>query len=203
MMNRPGYDLSLRALFYCCRMISAQQGVEFTTDRDDPVKYGNIKKVYSIWICTETSQNRANSIEKYDLRRTFLAGMNEDTPRYDIMNAVLVNISRTHDTGGTDNELIRLLTDLFDERLSGAEKVGRLKSDYGLKTTREVEREVDDMCTYGAAMENKGMEKGLEILVRSLKYHAKDFESLYADVIRNEEYKSVTREEVKRYMQEV
>ena len=87
------------------------------------------------------------------------------------------------------------------------------------------------MCTYGAAMENKGMEKGLEkglqkgmekglekgmekglqkgmekgleILVRSLKYHAKDFESLYADVIRNEEYKSVTREEVKRYMQEV
>ena len=32
---------------------------------------------------------------------------------------------------------------------------------------------------------------------------AKDFESLYADVIRNEEYKSVTREEVKRYMQEV
>lgn len=225
--DRPGYDLSLRALFYCCRMISAQQGVEFTTDRDDPVKYGNIKKVYSIWICTETSQNRANSIEKYDLRRTFLAGMNEDTPRYDIMNAVLVNISRTHDTGGTDNELIRLLTDLFDERLSGAEKVGRLKSDYGLKTTREVEREVDDMCTYGAAMENKGMEKGLQkgmekgmqkgmekgmekglekglqILVRSLKYHAKDFESLYADVIRNEEYKSVTREEVKRYMQEV
>lgn len=79
------------------------------------------------------------------------------------------------------------------------------------------------MCTYGAAMENKGMEKGLQkgmekgmqkgmekgmekglqILVRSLKYHAKDFESLYADVIRNEEYKSVTREEVKRYMQEV
>lgn len=47
------------------------------------------------------------------------------------------------------------------------------------------------------------MQKGLEILVRSLKYHAKDFESLYADVIRNEEYKSVTREEVKRYMQEV
>ena len=79
------------------------------------------------------------------------------------------------------------------------------------------------MCTYGAAMENKGMEKGLQkgmekgmqkgmekgmekglqILVRSLKYHTKDFESLYADVIRNEEYKSVTREEVKRYMQEV
>ena len=24
--DKPGYDISLRALFYCCRMISAQQG---------------------------------------------------------------------------------------------------------------------------------------------------------------------------------
>lgn len=44
--DKPGYDISLRALFYCCRMISAQQGVEFTTDSDDPVKYGSICKVF-------------------------------------------------------------------------------------------------------------------------------------------------------------
>ena len=125
--DKPGYDISLRALFYCCRMISAQQGVEFTTDADDPVKYGNIRKVYSIWICTETAQKRANSIEKYGLERTFLVGSNENAPRYDIMNAIVINKSKVHDTGGTQNELIRLLTDLFDERLNGAEKVKKLK----------------------------------------------------------------------------
>ena len=62
--DKTGYDISMRTLFYCCRMISSQQGVEFSTDAEDPVKYGNIKKVYSIWICAETAEKRANSIVK-------------------------------------------------------------------------------------------------------------------------------------------
>ena len=95
--DKPGYDLSLRALFYCCRMISAQQGVEFSTDADDPVKYGNIKKVYSIWICTDTAQKRANTIERYGIDRSMILGNSPDNPRYDIMNAVIVNISGNHD----------------------------------------------------------------------------------------------------------
>lgn len=143
-------------------MISAQQGVEFTTDSDDPVKYGNIKKVYSIWLCTETAQSRANSIEKYDISRDFLVGTNNDNPRYDIMTAIIINISGKHETGGTQNELIRMLTDLFDERLDGIAKVNRLKDAYGLKLTRNVESEVSDMCSYATAMETKGIEKGIE-----------------------------------------
>ncbi len=157
--DKPGYDISLRALFYCCRMISAQQGVEFTTDSDDSIKYGNIKKVYSIWICTDTAQKRANSIEKYSINREFLVGTNLDTPRYDILNAIVINISGKHDTSGTDNELIQMLTDLFDERMDGSAKVDKLRK-YGLKLTKDVESEVSEMCTYATAMENKGIEKG-------------------------------------------
>ncbi|SFC89930.1 hypothetical protein [Butyrivibrio sp. YAB3001] len=197
--DKPGYDIPLRALFYCCRMISAQQGVEFTTDTDDPVKYGNIKKVYSIWLCTETAQCRANSIEKYDIKREFVVGSNSDDPRYDIMTAVIINISEKHDTQGSNNELIHLLTDLFDERIKGADKVVKLKDTYGLKLTREVESEVSEMCTYATAMENKGIEKGLKALVQSLKGYIGDFESLYAAVIKNEEYSKVTREQVMKY----
>ena len=78
------------------------------------------------------------------------------------MNAILINISKVHDTGGTQNELIRLLTDLFDERLSGAEKVEKLKDDYDLKMTKQIERKVEDMCTYSIAMEKKGIEQGME-----------------------------------------
>ena len=156
--DKPGYDIPLRALFYCARMISSQQGREFSTHADDSVKYGNIKKVYSIWICTEAAQKRANSIEKYDIRRGFLVGKNEDNPRYDILNAVLINISEKHDTGGTDNETIKLLTDLFDERISGEDKVKRLQENYGLPMTREY-KEVIGMCTYADAIERKGIEK--------------------------------------------
>ena len=159
--DQPGYDISLRALFYCARMISSQQGKEFTTHKDDPIKYGNIKKVYSIWICTETAQKRANSIEKYDIKRDFLVGYNDDNPRYDILTAILINISEKHDTAGTDNETIKLLTDLFDERMTGEVKAARLQENYGLSMTREYE-EVIGMCTYADAIEQKGIEKGIE-----------------------------------------
>ncbi len=60
-------------------------------------------------------------------------------------------------------------TNLFDERQDGTEKINRLKDGYGLKPTREVESEVSEMCSYVTAMENKGIEKGLEPLVQSLK----------------------------------
>jgi hypothetical protein len=68
-----------------------------------------------------------------------------------------------------------------------------------LRLTKEVESEVTDMCTYATAMENKGIEKGLKALVRSLKDYIKDFDSLYKAVTRNEDYKDVSREEVMKY----
>ena len=208
--DKPGYDLPLRALFYCCRMISAQQGVEFTTDSDDPVKYGNIKKVYSIWLCTEAAQTRANSIEIYDIDRRFLYGSNADDPRYDILNAIIIYISEKHDSENTENEMIRLLTDLFDERINGADKVRKLKSVYGLNMTKKVESEVTNLCTYATAIENKGIEKGIEkekerglkVLVHSLKVYVSDFDELFTAVIKNEEYENVSRETVMKYYSE-
>ena len=41
--DKPGYDISLRALFYCCRMISAHQRVEFSTDTEDPIRHEKVK----------------------------------------------------------------------------------------------------------------------------------------------------------------
>ena len=213
--DKPGYDLPLRALFYCCRMISAQQGVEFTTDSDDPVKYGNIKKVYSIWLCTEAAQTRANSIEIYDIDRRFLYGSNSDSPRYDILNAIIIYISEKHDSEKAENGLIMMLTYLFDEQVNVADKVKNLKYVYGLNVTKEVESEVTDLCSYADAIENKGIEKGiqqgidkgfkkgmesgLKALVKSLKSYVSDFDELYTAVTKNEDYEKVSREDVMKY----
>lgn len=60
---------------------------------------------------------------------------------------------------GTDNETIKLLTDLFDERMTGEVKVAKLQEHYGLPMTREYE-EVIGMCTYADAIEQKGIVKG-------------------------------------------
>ncbi len=201
--DSPGYDIPLRGLFYCCRMISAQLGVEFSTDKDDPVKYGNIKKVYSIWICTESAQKRANSIERYELKKDLIVGRNNDNPRYDIINTTIINISKNHDYDDTECEIIKLLTSLFDDTLDAGTKISELENRYGLPLTKEVKEEVTKMCTYATSIENKGiskgMEKGLRALVNSLKAYIKDFDSLYEAIIQNEEYANVSKEQVKKY----
>ena len=158
--EHPGYDISLRALFYCFRMISAQQGVEFTTNKEDKAKFGNIKKVYSIWICTESAQKRANTIESYRLNREFLLGKNNDSPRYDIMNAVIIHLSKKHDVAGTESKMIRMLTDLLDERINGNDKIIRLR-EYDIPVTKKIQKEVGKMCTYAEGIENKGYKKGI------------------------------------------
>ena len=51
------YPLTSRAEYYSARLISSQKGREFT----DP-HYGDIKKVYSIWVCTNPPRYRENTI---------------------------------------------------------------------------------------------------------------------------------------------
>ncbi len=59
------------------------------------------------------------------------------------------------------------------------------------------------MCTYGASIARKnaqiGLDQGLKALVSSLKKYIKDFDALYKEVISNEEYSRMTKEEVKKY----
>lgn len=159
--DKPGYDIPLRALFYCCRMVSAQLGQEFTLHKDDPVKYGNLKKVYSIFICSGTAQIRANSIEKYRIAREMLYGANPDNPRYDLMNAVVINISRTRNTGENANALIALLTDLLNESMDTERKLRVLQEQHGIPMTEEIEEEVREMCTYTASVLEQGKELGI------------------------------------------
>lgn len=159
--TNPGYHISERAIFYCSRMISAQLDTEFTNHSADKVKYGNLKKVYSIWICTETTASKASTIERYKLEKTVYP-MDRKTPdtRYDLMEAIIINISKNHDTKDSESYIIKLLTDLFDETVDGKQKVIDLKKNYGLPTTIEFEEEVEDMTAYTASVEQKGISKG-------------------------------------------
>ena len=55
----PGYPLLMRGVYYCCRMVSAQYGREFTGPN-----YGKLKKVYSIWICMNPPKGKENTINR-------------------------------------------------------------------------------------------------------------------------------------------
>lgn len=168
--ENPGYDIPVRGLYYGCRMISSQLSTEFSVDTNDPVKYGNVKKVYSIFICTETSQKRANCIEKYSIKKEMLCGENNDSPRYDLLSAIIVNLSRKHDCGNTDNKLIHFLTDLFNEEIPGNKKIDLLEKEYHLRLTEEIEKEVLTMCTYTTSVkENASANERARMIKRLLK----------------------------------
>lgn len=58
--SHTGYPLVMRAIYYCCRMISAQNGPDFTNSH-----YEKIKKVYSIFISTTPRKKEKNTINRY------------------------------------------------------------------------------------------------------------------------------------------
>ena len=97
-----------------------------------------------------------------------LCGENSDSPRYDLLSAVIINLSKYHDYSNTDNKLIHFLTDLFNEKISGDEKVDLLEKEYHLRLTEEIEKEVLTMCTYTTSIKEKGIEEGIARNIKTL-----------------------------------
>ena len=92
---KPGYPLTKRAIYYCSRMISAQHGPIFTKS-----EYGKIRKVYSIWICTQPSDGFENTLTRYSIKPEQLIGeAQEETENYDLMSVVMICLGKP----GTEN----------------------------------------------------------------------------------------------------
>lgn len=164
--DTPGYDVTERAIYYGCRMISSQLDVEFTNHTGDPIKYGNIKKVYSIWLCTESAEKRANAIVRYKLEQQTVFAQNVITAnchqRYDLMQVVLIYISKNYSGHNCENDLIRMMSDLFNDDIEASKKIELLENRHHLSMSEPMKREVADMCEYTAAIAEKNRQKGRE-----------------------------------------
>ena len=159
----PGYPLIKRAIFYACRQISAQYGVEFEHSH-----YENIKKVYSIWVCFDPSLYRHNTINAYQITEKQLVGeVYETVANYDLMSSVMICL------GTKEDERYTGLLKLLDIWLSGNsidEKRLALKDIFDAEMPeRLLEKEVN-MCNYSDFVENRGIKKGkAEDLVNLMK----------------------------------
>lgn len=188
--DTPGYDISERAVYYCSRMLSSQLSVEFTNSTADKVKYGNLKKVYSIWICMEASKKRANTIERYNIQKTVYPKQKKGMKsRYDLMEAVIINISKDHDDEHSESKMIQMLTDLFNENIDSKEKVSTLKMKYGISTTVEFEGEVQVMTSFAANLIAKGRTEGRAEVIQKLLEKGQSKEFILELGYSEEEYK--------------
>lgn len=157
--DSPGYDIVTRGIFYCCRMVSAQLNTEFSLKSDDSKKYDNIKKVYSIWICTETPNYKKNTIEKYSITKEMLYGESSKDNRYDLMTVIVVNIGKIHDDTDTESRLLNVLNTLTDEKLTASVKIQALKKE-NVAVTEELIKEVESMTSYTAGLIKKYQTEG-------------------------------------------
>ncbi|SFQ07125.1 hypothetical protein SAMN02910358_00614 [Lachnospiraceae bacterium XBB1006] len=172
----PGYDLTTRGIYYPARLLSAQADTEFTGE-----DYDNIKKVYSIWICMNTpnitkdeKKQVADAIVKYSIKPevVYVDGNPEDVyiGRYDLFTSFFIHL-RADETETSKNKLIGMLTVLLSIKKSTSEKKAILENDYGMKMSKEVEKEVDDMCNLSDLIEERAMEQAkIEAIVNMLKF---------------------------------
>ena len=113
----PGYPLVKRAIYYCGRMLSAQYGSVFTQSH-----YGEIQKVYSIWICTRPPKERENTITSYTLQERHLVGhVTEPVRNYDLMNVTMICLGKPE--GKHYGGLLRMLEVLFTGRYAAKEVI--------------------------------------------------------------------------------
>lgn len=154
----PGYPLVRRALYYCSRLISAQKGTEFTKQ-----DYGNIKKVVSIWICSNPPKKYVNTLTRFNVAKTNLIGDAQYSFKdYDVFDMIMICLDFQAIKNGNfkaddENfrEIIKFLTYLLTSGLNSTEKKEIFKTEYNISLTDEIDREVENMCnlSYGFYME--------------------------------------------------
>ena len=153
----PGYPLLKRGIYYCSRMISSQYGTVFTKSH-----YEKIKKVYSIWVCTNSSKEWEYNIARYGIIEENIIGKAKaKESHYDLLSVVMICLGQKQYT--ELEGLLRLLNlVLVDNSLNQQEKKNKLAEEFSIRITPGLERGVKEMCNLSEGVERRGIEKGIE-----------------------------------------
>ncbi len=152
----PGYPILKRGIYYCSRMISSQYGIVFTKSH-----YEKIKKVYSIWVCTNSSKEWEYNIARYGIiEENIIGNAKAKTAHYDLLSVVMICLGEKQYT--ELEGLLKLLNlVLVDNNLSPQEKKKKLTEEFSIKMTPRLERGVKKMCNLSEGVERRGIKKGI------------------------------------------
>lgn len=135
--KKINYKLMKRAVYYASRLISSQKEKEFRQD-----DYNKLKKIFSIWVCMDVQDYRADSIQEYRLQEKVVHGKFKDNvENYDLITIIILNIGEK----ATSHKLLNLLHLLFMELKTSEEKEKILREDYEIEITRDMEEELSKM----------------------------------------------------------
>ena len=154
------YDILNRAVFYASREISSQKNREFVNSN-----YNDIKKVYSIWICMNMSENSMNHIH---LTNDTIIGNQVWKGKEDLVNIVMIGLAKEISSKEEKHKLHRLLGTLLSETLREEEKLDILKNEYHIPMEKSIREDVKIMCNLSEGIEERGIIKGRTELLKQL-----------------------------------
>lgn len=143
-----------RGIFYCARELSAQAETTFSLANQE---YDKLEKVYSIWIFMNPSGQDSDTITSYSMSQKNLYGNFHGEERYDLLEVISICLCKDPDE--SKNDLIRILSILFSDRLTASEKITRLKNE-GIKVNNDYGKEINHMCNLSEGVYNDGIEYG-------------------------------------------
>ena len=129
-------------------MISSQKGREFVNSN-----YNDIKRVYSIWVCMNMSQNCMNYIH---FTQESVVGTYQWKGDIDLANIVLIGLSEDLP------ELHRLLGALLSAKLNVDEKFDIIGNEFDIPLESDIRKDVNDMCNLSQGIKEQAYVEGTE-----------------------------------------
>lgn len=131
------YKLMKRAVYYAARLISSQKEKEFHGD-----DYNKLKKIFSIWVCMDVQNYRADSIQEYRITEKVLHGnFHDKLKNYDLLTIIVLNLGKNP----TTHKLLDLLHLIFMELKSSEEKEKILHDDFSIELSSDMKEELEKM----------------------------------------------------------
>ena len=171
----PGYPLTKRGIYYCSRMISSQYGSVFAESH-----YEDIRKVVSIWVCTNPPVRRQNTITRYHIQEDdFIGNVKEKPANYDLMTLIMICLGDASNDYHSD--ILKLLGILMSDKMTSDTKCRVLQEDFDIPMTQNLERKVGLMCNLSEGVFAKGVEYERENSARKEKEWQAEREALTAE----------------------
>ncbi len=143
-----------RAVYYASRLISAQNGTEFTKS-----DYDKIHKVYSIWICINGEEKLHNTVTEYCLcEKNVLGYYRGNKENYDLIDIIIIGLGGFEKKD--DETIIGFLDNILDRDLEPLMRRKILKEKFDITTDEDFMEVFDDMCNLSDGVYLDGVEKG-------------------------------------------
>ena len=135
------YPIGKRAEYYLGRLVSAQKGVDFSNS-----DYGNLRRVYSIWIMMNPPEKNRNTILRYKMTPSTV-GKPGEIYELNTFNAIFVNLGGDYDES-LPKEL-KFMSALFMNGLTENERKDLMTKTYKISAKEYPSKELRQMGVFG------------------------------------------------------